>query len=103
MDFWLHTKTWLIAATGLPDSTMHALFGMMLLMLGAALFRRAPWHWLPWSFVLGLELVNEAYDLFNPDSGEATLADCWSDLWITMFAPTLLLVLTPLLLRRVRR
>ena len=99
IDFWMYAKAWMLAETALPDSTLHSLFGMVLLMVGAALLRRTPWHWEPWSFVLMLELINEAYDMLNPDSGENNLGASLHDIWLTMFSPTLLLIATPLLIR----
>ena len=98
-DFWLNTKNWIVQETALPDSALHALFGMTLLMVGAALLRRTPWHWGPWSFVLALELINETYDMLNPDSHENNLGASLHDLWLTMFSPTLLLLATPALIR----
>lgn len=103
MNLWRDTKLWLATDTGLPDSTLHVLGGMLLLILGALMLRRLPWNWRPWLMVLGLELANEAYDLLNHASGEDTLADSWQDLWLTMLCPTLLLVLGPLIARLVAR
>jgi hypothetical protein len=99
IDFWMNAKTWMVTETALPDSTLHSLFGMLLLVLGAALLRRMPWHWGAWLFVLALELINEAYDMLNPDSGENNLGASLHDIWLTMFSPTLLLVAMPLLIR----
>lgn len=89
--------------TGLPDSTLHALMGMVLLYFGALILRRAPWTWHPWLLLLTLELINETYDMLNPASGEDRLGASLHDLWLTMFCPTLMLLLTPLLLRWRRR
>jgi hypothetical protein len=99
IDFWMKTKNWIVLETALPDSALHALVGMMLLVLGSALLRRTPWHWGPWLFVLVLELINETYDMLNPDSGENDLGASLHDIWLTMFSPTLLLIATPLLIR----
>ena len=103
MTFWQNTKLWTGEATGLPDSTLHALVGMMLLYLGALMLRRTPWNWRPWLLLLALELANETYDMLNPASGEDRLGASIHDLWLTMFCPTLMLILTPLLLRAARR
>lgn len=103
MTFWQNTKVWTGEVTGLPDSALHALVGMLLLYLGALVLRRPPWTWRPWLLVLVLELANETYDMLNPASGEDRLGASIHDLWLTMFCPTLMLVLTPLLLRVARR
>lgn len=100
MNSWQQTKAWLGAVTELPDSTLHALTGMLLLLAGAALLRRVPWDWRPWGLVLALELVNETYDMLNPASGEDRLGASLHDLWMTMFSPTLLLLFVPMLIRR---
>lgn len=86
--------------TALPDSTLHALGGMLLLLAGAALLRRVPWDWRPWALLLALELANETYDMLNPASGEDRLGASVHDLWVTMLCPTLLLLLAPVLIRR---
>jgi len=100
---WQQTKVWTGEVTGLPDSTLHALVGMVLLYLGALVLRRPPWTWRPWLLLLVLELANETYDMLNPASGEDRLGESLHDLWLTMFCPTLMLVLTPLLVRLATR
>ncbi|WP_448664921.1 hypothetical protein ACG3SL_09675 [Sphingomonas sp. CJ20] len=100
MSFWQHWKEGIGAFTGLPDSTLHALLGMMILLAGAAVLRRVPWDWRPWSLLLALELINETYDMLNPASGEDRLGASLHDIWMTMQTPTLLLIFTPMLVRR---
>ncbi|WP_404338342.1 hypothetical protein AB2M62_05425 [Sphingomonas sp. MMS12-HWE2-04] len=92
MNSWQLCKAWLGTTTGLPDSTLHAVTGTLLLVVAAALFRRSLWHWRPWLAVLVLELLNETYDMLNPASGEDRLAASFHDLWLTMLIPTVLLL-----------
>jgi hypothetical protein len=101
--FWQDWKLWIGTETGLPDSTLHVLGGMLLLLLGAALLRRVPWHWRAWNFVLGLEIANEVYDMLNPASGEDRLGESLHDLWLTMALPTLMVLLVPPLVRLAAR
>lgn len=100
--FWQEWKLWLSAATGLDDSSLHALAGMLVLVVVAALFRRVPWSWQAWLGLLVVELGNETYDMLNPASGEDRLSASFHDVWVTMWGPTLLLVATPLIVRLVQ-
>lgn len=52
----------------------------------AAAFHRPAWDWRPWLSVLGLELVNEAWDLLQPfyPTDEGNNPASLHDLWITM-------------------
>lgn len=103
MNSWQLCKAWLGATTGLPDSTLHVITGMLLLVFAAGVFRRSLWHWRPWLTVLLLELANETYDMLNPASGEDRLAASFHDFWLTMLLPTVLLLLGGWLAARVRR
>ncbi|AJP71685.1 hypothetical protein [Sphingomonas hengshuiensis] len=100
MNFWQHCKAWLATATALPDSTLHALAGMLVLLAAAVVLRRVPWDWRAWGVLLALELANETYDMLNPASGEDRLGASLHDLWLTMLCPTLLVLLVPMLIRR---
>ena len=102
MNSWQLCKAWLGTTTGLPDSTLHVIFGMLLLVLAAGTMRRSLWHWKPWAVVLVLELVNETYDMLNPASGEDRLSASLHDVWLTMLLPTILLLFGSWLSRRVR-
>lgn len=93
-------KEWAAILTGMDDAALHALVGMTILMGASALLRRVPWSWQSWTVLLFVELGNEAHDMLNPLSGEDRLDASLHDIWITMFAPTLLLTLTPWLIRR---
>jgi hypothetical protein len=103
MNSWQICKAWLGVTTGLPDSTLHVVFGMLLLLLAAAVLRRAIWDWRPWLVVLVLELINEIYDMLNPASGEDRLTASLHDLWLTMLLPTVLLFVGGWIARRTRR
>jgi hypothetical protein len=99
VTFWQDWKLWISAVTGLPDSTLHVLGGMLVLLLASAALRRVPWNWRPWNLLLGIEIANEVYDMLNPASGENRLDASLHDLWLTMLCPTLLVLLVPALIR----
>jgi len=103
VNSWQWFKAWLGTVTGLPDSTLHVLGGMLLLLAAAAALRRLPWDGRVWLVVLALEIANEVYDLLNPASGENRLGASAHDFWLTMLCPTLLALLAPWLVRRATR
>ena len=75
----------------------------VVLMGASALLRRVPWSWQSWLALLIVELGNETHDMLNPASGEDRIGASLHDIWVTMFAPTLLLVMTPWLIRLAKR
>lgn len=93
MNSWQLAKVWTGEVTGLPDSTLHVLGGMLILLAASALLRRALWNWRPWLLLLLLEIANETYDMLNPASGENRLGASTHDFWLTMACPTLILLL----------
>lgn len=103
MNSWQDVKLWVAATTGLPDSTLHVIGGMLLLLSASAVLRRVFWDWRPWLAALVLELANETYDMLNPASGEDRLGASLHDLWLTMLCPTLILLVGGWLVRRAER
>jgi hypothetical protein len=100
VNFWLVIKGWLVLHSGLDDVAWHLLAGVVLLLVGAALFRRVPWNWRALILPVGLELINEANDLWVQASGESTLGSSIHDLWVTLLLPVLIVLVTPWLIRR---
>ena len=92
MNYWQVAKVWVGETTGLPDSTLHVLAGMFILLAAAAILRRLLWDWRPWLAVLLLEFANEVHDMLNPATGEDRLGASLHDFWLTMACPTLLLL-----------
>lgn len=99
---WTGDKSWIGEVTGLPDSALHAHFGMAILVLAALILRRAPWDWRCWLTVLAIETANEVYDLLQPfyPTDEGNLAASWFDMWSTMLWPTVILLTFRWLARR---
>jgi hypothetical protein len=92
VNSWQLTKLWVGETTGLPDSTLHVLGGMLVLFVAAAAMRRVLWDWRPWLVLLVLEIANEVYDMLNPASGEDRLGASIHDFWLTMLWPTAILL-----------
>jgi hypothetical protein len=93
VNYWQLAKAWVGETTGLPDSTLHVLGGMFLLLAAAAVLRRVIWDWRPWLVLLLLEIANEVHDMLNPASGENRLGASLHDFWLTMLCPTLIALL----------
>ena len=81
--------------TGLEKDALHVHVALILYLAAAIVFRRSPHFYLPWLFVLGVELSNEAYDLWQQaaDGEPPRPAESLKDLWNTMLWPTVLLLL----------
>jgi len=91
---WIYYKSWLSLVSGLSDDVLHLCAGMALLVIFALLFRRAPWHWLPWLAVFAMEFANETYDVTQTSyvTGEGNIPAAWHDMWMTMLWPTVILL-----------
>ncbi|UUR08428.1 hypothetical protein [Sphingomonas glaciei] len=90
---WFHVKELVRHATGWPMDTLHVMGGVILQMVLAALLRTSLASKWPWLIVLGMELTNEAYDLWFerwPSLG-LQVGEGLRDLVGTMLLPTLLL------------
>lgn len=93
---WLAIKLEL-ARMPLEKDALHIYAALFIQVVAAKLSRRSLGHLLPWLTVLGLELVNEAFDIFR--GGEPRLMP-WQvvsgahDIINTIILPTLLMSLT---------
>ena len=91
---WLNELKLLIENySGLEKDALHIHLALLLYMVAMAVFRQSRRSRLPWLFVLGVELVNEASDLFiQYGAGDRLdLAGGAKDIWNTMLWPTVLL------------
>ena len=81
--------------TGLEKDALHIHVALILYFAAWFVFRRSPRFYLPWLVVIGVELANEAYDLWQQaaDGEPPRWAASLSDLWNTMLWPTVLLLL----------
>lgn len=91
-------KLWVERAVGIAPDVLHAFAGVLLLLLFHLLVRRQSLRW-PWFGVLILELINEALDMSRPAGAmEKDMTASLLDLFITLFLPSVLVLLWPLLL-----
>ncbi|HEY0625462.1 MAG TPA: hypothetical protein VGD10_01890 [Allosphingosinicella sp.] len=95
MDTFLQFKTWIEQYSGLERDALHIHGALFLYILAMVLFRQSRRSRFPWLFVLGLELMNEAADLYQQAStGEPPRwGASLKDLWNTMLWPTVLLLI----------
>ena len=89
---WYQVKELVRHTTGWPMDTLHVIGGIILQLSLAALLRTSLASKWPWLIVLGLELANEAYDLWLErwPSLPMQLGEGARDLIGTMLLPTLL-------------
>lgn len=101
---WIYWKTWLSFTLGQSDDLLHVHAGLLLLMIAALVLRRPPWDWRAWLCVLIIESANELYDVFQTSysTNEGNWTAAWQDFWLTMLWPTAVMLLFPIILRRVR-
>ena len=90
---WGGEKTVLSRRLGIEDDGLHAMVGVGLLLLLALVTGRRLDDWRLWLAVLAAECLNEALDLANTVSPEATWAESRHDLLVTMALPTAILLL----------
>jgi hypothetical protein len=91
--YWLVKKQWIVSSVNVTDDALH-IHGSLLLLFGSAvLLRRRPDNIWSWLFVFGLELFNEYADLYGKTKGEANIPASLHDVYLTMFWPTLILLL----------
>ena len=91
---WYEFKLFLTHVSGISMDALHVVAGVLIQMLAAAMFRSSLASWRPWFVVLGLELLNEAADLWIerwPHPG-MQFGEGAKDILLTMFLPTLLLM-----------
>ena len=92
---WNDIKDAIEAATGLGRDALHIYFALLIQIGSAAVLRRRVADWLPWLIVLGFAVANEYFDAYVVgEAGDWELSSGLHDLWNTMVAPTMLLLLT---------
>ena len=86
---WEVFKVWLTATSGLTHHDFHLLLGVLLTLGFGWLLRRPLGSWLPLILVLGLELVNEAFDFirYHIDSYPWGPGPMLVDIALTMLPP----------------
>jgi hypothetical protein len=91
---WEAIKAAVALWTGLERDALHIYAAMLLQIGSAALFRKSLASPLPWLIVLLFALLNEALDIYRDRTFEEwEEGAALHDLWNTMLAPTLLLLL----------
>lgn len=80
--------------TGLEKDALHIHAALLIYILTSLLFRRSFRSFLPWLVVLGIELANEAHDIWENWGApwSWSLGESGKDLWNTMLWPTVLLL-----------
>jgi hypothetical protein len=78
---------------GLERDALHIHAALLLYLLAMFVFRATRRSRIPWLFVLGIELANEAYDLWlqTVQAEPPRWNDSLKDVWNTMLWPTVLL------------
>jgi len=94
---WLEIKVWLESATGLDRDALHIYCALAIQLFLSLFFRRAlgsPW---PWIAVLVVASVNEYFDYQGVGDSESSVlyfkAEAYHDMWNTMAAPTILMLI----------
>ncbi|HEY0164000.1 MAG TPA: hypothetical protein VGB39_01365 [Sphingomicrobium sp.] len=99
-NFWYDLKVYLVDATGISRDGLHVLAGVAGLAAAALVTWRPIASLIPWTLLLIIVVMNEAYDLAFEVWPEAERDRQWSesfhDFWNTMLAPTLLMVVAKL-------
>lgn len=95
---WLSLKDAVEQATGLSESAIHILAGVLLQLAFATVLRRSLRDPLPWGLLLLLELVNEGLDLTEDWPGEVgrQIGESLGDVAATMALPTILMLIARL-------
>lgn len=91
---WEQVKVWLSASTGLSHHDFHLLLGVLLTLGFTRMLRLPLGAWLPLLIVLGLELVNEAFDFarYHIDSYPWGPGPMLVDIALTMVPPLLIVL-----------
>ena len=90
---WSSLKDLLVELAGVSKDALHVHIGLITFFAATFLLKRSAASPLPWLVVLGLELVNEAMDLFvwRGEPGIARWDESLRDLFNTMLWPTILM------------
>jgi hypothetical protein len=90
---WIQLKIQIEALTGLDRDALHVYAALIGFIAAALVLRRTLASPIPWLLVLAAELVNEAWDIHSDGLVEQWEIDgAKHDIWNTMLAPTLLLL-----------
>lgn len=91
---WHELKQWLETMSGLDMDALHVHAGLLGQIGAALIFRKSLRSPLPWLAVLVAILGNEVYDLHYEvwPTRDAQIAESVKDVWNTMLAPTLLML-----------
>jgi hypothetical protein len=92
---WYDLKIFVERSVAISTDSLHVIAGVTLQLLVASVARRPVTHWLPWISVLAALLFNEAVDLWVErwPSLAMQLGEGAKDILLTMFLPTLLMLL----------
>lgn len=92
--WWFDAKQMVAQTSGWPRDTLHVMAGVLLQLLFAFLLRTGLADRRPWLLVLGLESLNEAYDLWFErwPSWPMQWGEGLQDVLGTMLLPTVLLL-----------
>jgi hypothetical protein len=85
----------IIRLVGLPDPALHALIGLTIYLLSAALFRLPLRSWWSWLIALTAQLINEAADIARDvvDGDIIRWRGSLVDTVVTLALPTLIVLL----------
>lgn len=86
----------IIRLVGLPDPALHALIGLTIYLLSAALFRLPLRSWWPWVIALTAQLINEAADIARDvmDGDIIRWRGSLMDTAVTLALPTLIVLVS---------
>jgi hypothetical protein len=90
------TKLYIVEHLALAKDALHIYVALILFFGSCLLFGWKAGQWKPWLVVLAAALLGEAWDLRDSMVYETPirLAANWKDIWNTMLAPTVLMLLT---------
>ncbi len=89
-------KFFLTSHTGLAKDALHIYVALALFLGACLIFGWRTGQWKPWLLVLIAAIAGEVWDVYDTRQGNAPvrLMANFHDLWNTMLAPTILLLLT---------
>lgn len=93
---WTHLKEFVEYSTGFSRDSLHVILGVCCQLVLAAVFKVSVNRWWPWCVVLILASANEVNDLTIEywDLPARQFGESVKDLVLTMFIPTVLVLLT---------
>lgn len=95
---WIDFKAFIEHFTGLERDALHIYAALIIQCLAAFALRKSLSSLSPWTIVLFFALLNEWFDngqVIDPDAlSKAAFEESYKDIWNTMLAPTMLLLLS---------